>query len=155
MPLVPVLLIVAAIYGVSAKPKLSDWFKVPDFVPSVVPTIPAPPADLQAAVTPVKSALSGHGEVANQLAGLFVATADILEKMPTAGPQTTRQLRDAVEIAGNLTFAGKAGPPGLAAALETAFGQMVGSQDDKALDASSRAKSVAAFRALAWAAQGA
>jgi hypothetical protein len=117
------------------------------------PDANAPDAATRAIVANVKGILAGHSEDGKQLAGFYLALADVIER--DAG-QVIKNMADVREInrrAGLLMFQrtelqGKY--PGLGAAIEAALSQLIG-MDNVPVDDRNRQTVIAAFRAIAWA----
>ena len=114
------------------------------------PDTPAPSAELQAAVQPVKALLAGHKD-ADAIGAYCEALARYVGRSD-ATAKTTGQLRTLITASVPMMFSEgtKGGPPGIAAAMNAVVAGQLGS-DDKEYD---KAKAAATFRALAWAAGG-
>ena len=132
--------------------KLPDWLKpTPDVV---VPAVPAPSAELQATVAPVKAAVA-HGTPQDRawLASLYRDFAAVLAADTKGDIASTAQVRTAYERSLTLMlnkqgFAGKF--PALPTAVEAVMKTTLG-ETPKQLDASLRTKAVSMFEALSWA----
>lgn len=115
------------------------------------PNTPAPSAELQAVLAPVKALLIGHPQAAS-IASFATAIADTLERDGGNVITTPTMLGEfnarAVSLRGGGRFQAV---PGLADALNAALLKWIGSSADP-LDAARRAKVVEFYRAIPWAA---
>lgn len=113
---------------------------------------PAPPSDLQSIVAPIKTLSASKPDAAAQLAGYWLAGADVIRRDGMI-LQSTGQLRLAKLRADQLYL--QRSPlvgsfPGIGAATDAALSQAVG-LDDAAITPASRERIAGTFDAIAWA----
>lgn len=115
------------------------------------PAPPPPAPDLMPLVAGVTTALKDHQTEAFDLSKAWLALADVFER---GAAQTTDQARAIHVNAAKYTFYGQlAGKvPGLGTAVDQVLQTALG-LESAALDPAKRARLVATFRALAWAAR--
>ncbi|MFO0898968.1 MAG: hypothetical protein U0836_16210 [Pirellulales bacterium] len=137
-------------------------FPLPGPAPAPAPDVPAPPADLQSAVSQVASLAKGFPADAAAAAPLYLAQAKLIEADSAAATgrellKTTDGLRQLNTRSGGLLFSAqgwKGKHPEMNPAIEAAFTQAMGGTDNKTLDAALRQRAAATWRAVAWALSG-
>lgn len=122
---------------------LGGGVHVPAPPPAPGTIVPAPSAELQAAVAPVTAALKGHADEAAKLAAWFRDAALVIA--PNA--KSSAQVRQALILGGQALFAGglKGKVPGGAEAVDAVLLKYA---DTQPYDA---AKTAAALNAISWA----
>lgn len=141
----------AAILYVKDSPQLVDQLKGLLASSASIEAAELPePLNYRGDAEAVRTALAGHPEMAHSCCQLWWGIADTLfadDKLIT----TTKQVRDANQMAGKLTFAGRT-PPSSAVvdAANAGLVELFGGTPNRELTGDERAQLVNYFRAIAW-----
>lgn len=147
-----VAILVAAYAQMGGTLPVLDDLKIPDLFKPATPevVVPAPPIDLQAIARPVTTALAGHPSEAAQVAVMMTQLADLVGRNDDL---TTGQVRNTFAATGRILQAQlSVSVPGLGEAMDKVFAESIG-LENRALDATTKARVVETCKAVAWAAQ--